>query len=98
MATPLQRGRPTFQAEGTLTAYDGLAFFILYDYLFILLNNFFSRANSVAQKSCMLTLYPTSNTIFSRGKLGWACNVSIIFCGDGKLVIFHYFVNFTHQP
>ncbi len=68
--------------------------------LLILLGNHFPPHQLSCSRtlSCLLTLYPASNCIFSQGKIAWACNVSNLYGGDGKFIIFYYFVDFTHQP
>jgi hypothetical protein len=87
MGMPLQRAPHLFQGGGVLAAHDESAFFIVYDYLFILVNNLFFPTPIQLLKNCVkridalphLQLY-----LFPRR----ACNVSFICCGDGKLSYF----------
>jgi hypothetical protein len=95
MATTLQRVHPSYQREGTSVSTQWIGIFIMYYYLSILLNNFppphqFSCSRTL---SPTLMLFSTSNCILSQGELGLVCNVSNIFCGGRKFIIFHYFVN-----
>ncbi len=88
-----------FSGGGNPILHDGSKFFILYGYLFILLNNPLPPHQFSCSRTLLRTLmlYPAFDNIFSQGKHGWACNVSFICCGDGKYIILYYFVHISHH-